>query len=200
METITIELFNFNELTEQAKNNAIREFKNDNTYLDYDWYSSVFDDCKTMLEFIGFTDADIRFSGFWSQGDGASFTGNYQYSKGSVKKLIEYAPNENALIKAAKQLQEIQRKHFYKISGKIGRTSNFYSHENTVSFSVDYDSVNTLQSVSVIESDITEIVRRISQEIYSKLEKEYDYLMSDSTIIEHITLNDYRFTIDGEIY
>jgi hypothetical protein len=200
MQAITIELFNFNELSDDAKNKAIEKFKNDTYYLDYDWWYSTCDDIKTMLEFIGFTDANIQFSGFCSQGDGASFTGNYEYAKGGVKKLIEYAPNETVFIGAAKQLQELQRKYFYKIYGKVERISNYYVHENTIAFSLDYHSVNTLQSVSEIEKEITEIVRTISQEIYSKLENEYEYLMSDEAIVDYILGNEYKFTIDGEIY
>ena len=44
--------------------------------LDYEWWDSDYDHWKDKLSDLGFTDADIKFSGFCCQGDGASFTAN----------------------------------------------------------------------------------------------------------------------------
>jgi len=41
---------------------------------DHDWWDHTYDTWKSALAQIGFDNADISFSGFWSQGDGASFT------------------------------------------------------------------------------------------------------------------------------
>ena len=38
------------------------------------WFEYVYDKWNNALKQIGFTDPNIAFSGFWSQGDGASFT------------------------------------------------------------------------------------------------------------------------------
>ena len=78
--------------------------------------------------------------------------------------------------------------------------SQHKKHENTITFNVDYSSIDTLQSVVDIEQQITEIVRMVSKRIYSMLEKEYAYLMSDEAITEHIGCNDYLFNDDGTIY
>jgi hypothetical protein len=47
----------------------------------FDWYEFSIDDWTTALEQVGFTDAKINFSGFWSQGDGASFTSGLDIEK-----------------------------------------------------------------------------------------------------------------------
>ena len=39
-----------------------------------DWYEPIIEDIKAELEEFGISEPDIQFSGFWSQGDGASFT------------------------------------------------------------------------------------------------------------------------------
>lgn len=44
--------------------------------LDYNWWD-ITDEWKTEIEEMGFQNVDIAFSGFYSQGDGASFTGNH---------------------------------------------------------------------------------------------------------------------------
>ena len=41
---------------------------------DHDWYDYTYEMWKSALAQVGFDNADISFSGFWSQGDGASFT------------------------------------------------------------------------------------------------------------------------------
>lgn len=41
---------------------------------DHDWWEFIYGEWKNALELIGFSDAEISFRGFWSQGDGASFT------------------------------------------------------------------------------------------------------------------------------
>ena len=48
---------------------------------DFNWYSDVLDIWKDALAQIGFEDAEISFSGFWSQGDGASFTATVDLDK-----------------------------------------------------------------------------------------------------------------------
>lgn len=45
------------------------------------WWENVYELWKAMLKSIGFQSPDIRFSGFWSQGDGASFTANVDTEK-----------------------------------------------------------------------------------------------------------------------
>ena len=47
--------------------------------LDYEWWDSDYDHWKEKLAALGFTDADIKFRGFYSQGDGASFTAGVSY-------------------------------------------------------------------------------------------------------------------------
>lgn len=42
--------------------------------VDHEWWEFTYDDYKEKLENIGFEDPDFSFSGFSSQGDGASFT------------------------------------------------------------------------------------------------------------------------------
>jgi len=44
---------------------------------DHEWWDCLIHDCKEFLKAVGFSDPDVRFSGFWSQGDGASWTGGW---------------------------------------------------------------------------------------------------------------------------
>lgn len=53
---------------------------------DHDWWDSVYEIWQSALAQLGFEDAKISFSGFWSQGDGASFT----CASVDVRKLITF--------------------------------------------------------------------------------------------------------------
>jgi hypothetical protein len=48
---------------------------------DHDWCSYVLELWEQALDQIGFEDAKIAFRGFWSQGDGASFTASVDLHK-----------------------------------------------------------------------------------------------------------------------
>lgn len=192
MRTIETQVYKFDELTEEAQEKAIEKLWDIN--IDYGWDECTLDEFKEALDLIGVYNADISYSGFSSQGDGLSFSGNYKYIKGGKEKMKTefpwiYEKIESDLI----ALQKLQKKYFYRINGNIVRTSHYYYHENTVKFSqgfyFDYD----------IEDELTEIFRSIMQSFYSLLEKNYDYLTSKEAIMETIKVNGYEFTEEGEM-
>jgi len=196
-----IELFSFNELSEDAKENAREKWREFGVA--YEWYDSVYDCFIEVCSILGF-DVDyknIYFSGFCSQGDGASFTGSYSYSKGSLEKIRKHAPMDKELHDIAKTLQELQRKNFYQLSSTIDRSSSNYCHEHTIYCgNVDRDSHNYQQASEDSCDTLTQCARSLCQWLYCKLESEYDYLMSEEYIDE--SLNDplYEFNIDGSLY
>lgn len=67
--------FKFDQLDDHAKEKA-REWMRQGHYEDPDtwWADHIIDEWKEELDKMGFPDADISWSGFSSQGDGASFT------------------------------------------------------------------------------------------------------------------------------
>lgn len=75
MRTIELKAYEFKELSDEAKEKVLERYRNWNVDDAY-WYEPTTDYWKEKLEEIGFSDAEIQFSGFWSQGDGACFNGN----------------------------------------------------------------------------------------------------------------------------
>lgn len=61
----------FAQLSSRAKDHARSEY---NGVLDNHWSEIILDEWKAELEDMGFGRVDINFTGFYSQGDGASFT------------------------------------------------------------------------------------------------------------------------------
>ena len=72
-EQITITVYKYDELQGDAKDNARAKLTEWAT--DHEWWDGVYDIAKEDGAKRGFEIDDIRFSGFWSQGDGASWTG-----------------------------------------------------------------------------------------------------------------------------
>ena len=196
MKTITqqIDIYTFDELSDKAKDRVKQwadtfEFSAESTIYDF----------KTIAKIIGFYDIDTRYSGFWSQGDGASFTGRYKYAKGAAKLIREYAPLDVELHRIVDGLQSIQRNNFYRLRAILtpGANSNHYSHENTISFEL-YDYDNEYKHISQ-EDDFKEVCRDLMRWLYSALESNYAWCNSDEYISEHCDSNEYQFDINGGV-
>lgn len=148
--------------------------------VDHDWWEYTYEDMKNILGILGFDYVEISFSGFSSQGDGASFTGYFKPAKKSelkhrVKVLHkDYAPDFPVFGFEQMEFSEEELED----SLKIERIDSRYSHENTV---------------TTDNEDLKEFVRNFSHYIYRQLEREYDYLTSDEAVRETIEANEYEF-------
>ena len=184
----TIKLYKFDELSDEAKREAMDWYREIN--LDYEWYDNIYDYAKQCGEIIGIDIDKIHFSGFSFQGDGACFTGSYSYAKKSVKAIMKYAPQDKELHTIALELQREQRKHFYNLSARMDHRG-FYYHSGCMMTDVYKDGLD-------YDNDtIVEQLRYFADWIYSRLEEEYDFLNSDEQIAENIRDNEYEFLEDG---
>jgi len=151
---------------------------------------------------------DICWSGFWSQGDGASIEGEWNLE--DVKDVVECVksnfPQDEELNKMAENFAEtidgltvefvsIKRMYFTR-----------YCHENTLGvenyqLKDEYD-----EEYEAYEEDakrdaeyILDIMKELSGWLYARLEKSYDYQDSDEAIMETLIANEYEFDEDGNI-
>lgn len=199
MRVITTEtkVYSFEELPEESREMAIENYHDINT--DYDWYDSTVEYWQEKLESIGFENAKIQFSGFWSQGDGASFTCDVDFLN-LLPTYIDYVLEPNS--KQARRLIALAETGYFDGAWKIERNDSRYSHENSVACSDECHWLDCLVNDEIydIEQNITEIARIYMKEIYSDLEKEYEYLTSEEMIKETLIVNEYEFTEDGKIF
>lgn len=190
-ETIVKTYYTFDELDDDAKEKA-REWYREGA-LDYDWYDYIHEDAKEIAGLFGLEIDKIYFSGFSSQGDGACFIGSYSYRKGSVKAVREYAPNDEALHSIVARLAAVQKKHFYGLSAVISCNSWYY-HEKSMTIDVYGDDGNAIVSD---DNEVIEAIEDFASWIYSRLEGEYDYLLSDECVDDMIRANEYEFGEKG---
>lgn len=209
MKTIQLELFTFDELSDDAKAKAIESERN-NDCLDYYWYTNETEHFKDCLALIGFTNVEISFSGFYSQGDGASFTADYDSSlinldelKRNDTRLFDLMARNDSIFGASGLTSD------NRITAIVKRISHHYSHENTVT--VDDIEINgcgwgddECDKINIAYNDLEKYLTSLKNDlchiIYSSLEAEYEYQTSDEYIAELLTINDYYFLADGTFY
>jgi len=171
--------------------------KHSDINVNYDgWYDFTIENFCERVEKIGFdvTTEEIQFSGFYSQGDGASFEGSVDILKylKATKQLTAYRP----LVKAINEgnVENIV---------SIARDSCQYSHENTCSV----DDIGVYEYISPkvenlridLECKLEEKRKDLSIELYRDLEKTYNYLCSEEAIVETLVANEYEFDESGDI-
>lgn len=165
-----------------------------------DWWDFVCDDCIEKLESLGYENTDIRFSGFYSQGDGASFTGTV-----NVLEWIRVNDKEEKY----KRISKLINNGVIDINNdKIVRDRwNNYVHENTTTlyFDTNYQygvckNYNNIEEfLKDLEHDIYKHHVDLNKEIYRSLEEAHDYLQSDQSVCDTLEVNEYEFDEQGNI-
>lgn len=167
MKTIskTYDVYTFDELSQAAKEKAINDYIEQGGLYD-DWHEHIINDYTEQLESMGFTNVDIQYTGFWSQGDGASFTATI------------YPENLETFLKH----HQLENKYSSLLNSgtvKIVRDKWHYVHENTTSAEWHGD------ESSVVENFLAYVstwMRELNIEIYRALQSEYEYATNLETI------------------
>ncbi len=208
-QVIATTVYHLNELPERAKDRARSWYRKGG--FDHDWYDADYEDFQRIAEILGIRlnirtvrlvggrtreDPCIWFSGFWSQGDGASWTGSYAYRKSAAADLRAYAPQHQTLHRIAARLQEAQRQNFYQLSAKVTHRGN-YCHAYSMDIAVTRDSPSSQEIAGDAEAIIVDALRDLANWLYRQLEQEYDYLTSDEAVDETLIANGYTFTEEG---
>lgn len=203
MRTMTIEktLYRFDELDDDAKEKARDALRDIN--VDFDWYEYVFDDAKRCGALLGIDVDRIYFSGFWSQGDGACFEGEYRYRKGWRKALRGEIGGDDlqTLERIGDDLQAVQKRAFYGVTASTIQRGR-YMHEQCMSVSVNAETPagdDICEGFESLEEDMTEALRDFACWIYRALEREYEYQTSDEAIETTIEANEYEFDEFGHL-
>lgn len=200
-EQIQITLFSFDELSEESQQRVIEGFREG--YEPEPHYDVIYEDFALRLseDYGGELDTEeITWSGFWSQGDGASFICDFDTEV--LLPILKEELNEEQVA----LLEEIDAE----IDCASIRTGYQYSHENTVRGKVSiyygdayYDRMVEINEIhGILENKLTEIIREESRNLYRELERFYDQEMEDERMVEEIKecYSEYCFREDGTIH
>lgn len=194
----------FEDLSNEAKETARRKLRECEHYPYDDWWDSVYEDAKRMGALIGIEIDEINFSGFCSQGDGASFIGRYKHKSDGLEKITEECGGKDAtLIRIASELTLMQTtfalQHGFTFEVSIHRTDYRYSHSNTMQTGWedgDEPYASIPDECAEMDLKVQASLRSFADWIYKQLEAENDYLLSDECVDQHLA--DLSFDEDGE--
>lgn len=205
MRIIETKVYKYEELSDSAQEKARDWYRQDG--LGYNWWEFCYEDFARVAEILGIDlsqkavplmngkcryEPEIYFTGFYHQGSGSSFVGTYGYAKGAVAKIKEYAPKEEELHRIAQALQDLQRKHFYRLEANVSSRKDYM-----ISVEV-YDREDPYKDVGYAESDLADLMSYFNDWIFKRLQDEYEYLTSDEQVAESIIANEYEFDEDGK--
>lgn len=175
MNTVTINIYKFNELSEDAKKNAVNRLSDIN--VSHEWWDGIYEDAKNIgLSITGF-DLDRN----------RHATGIFERDLTNVADLIIENHGEDCdTYKLAKQFLTDRDELVAKYSD--GVDTSVVSEENEYDFDNECDDLEE------------EFKRAILEEYACMLQNEYEYQTEDEAIIETIESNDYDFTEDGKLY
>ena len=138
----------------------------------------------------------IWWTGFWNQGDGASFSGRYSYARGSARAIRAHAPQDAELHRIADELQAVQRRNFHQLHASISQSGR-YCHEYTMAIEVERDSPTWQPPTDGAEDAVIEALRDLARWLYRQLRSEYEHQTSDEAVDENLAINELTFTADG---
>lgn len=194
-EQIRITVYTYDELDVEAQERARQWFSEVTT--DYDWWDAVYDDFFRICAILGITEVKPGFTGFWSQGDGACFSGRWAYAEGAPEAIREYAPLDTVLHGIADRLDALQQTCETFLAATI-RTQGMYCHEGTMYVSDLSVMDGWSEPAGDAEEAVLEAMRDLARRLYDTLECEYEYLHSDEVLAEGIIANEYTFTAAGK--
>lgn len=187
MQTITVDLFKFDELSDEAKKVAIEWFRGivneDMSLLGFT------DDCERQAAEAGFDNAKVRYSLGYSQGDGVSFKAEID-----VKKFLKLA---NSTL-SDKKIEIIASHCEYVCKGNEGR----YAFANKSDIDLWLDSNKSKPNIEALVAKTMTLIEDTYMDLCHEFEKQgyadIDYQNSDESITETIEANEYDFTANGK--
>lgn len=208
MKTITLQLYRFDELDKGAKEKALTVYRYLN--VDFDWWDFLYDDFIALCSYMGISviKDKIKFSGFYSQGDGSGFSANVDIPQliTAIKNQSwkDYAPEQEfpfklpdidrrilPLLAKAVLPNEPQIISSYRYYGVVVDLGVYVINEN----GREHD--NIFEELDKLEAWLRTVAELLNRHLYANLEKQYEFLISDTAVQDCILANGYLFTADG---
>jgi len=192
MQTVTTNVYSFNELSKESQKIAIEKERQYN----YEHGEPLFffdEYCNERAKGLDFYDCKFQWSISYCQGDGLSFSGRIDAND----LILKCFPNIKKSV-----LNVLCNNITIEIKGNTGHYT--YAAKSDVDLWMDNYSRNEYNNIQIIVDELKEYLEDIYIDLCNELEKEaYSWIESeneDASIIERIEANNYKFTEDGKIF
>lgn len=195
--------YTYQRLPKEAKEKVLNRWRD--SQCDYEWWDFVYEDAKRMGALMGIKVNDILFTGFWSQGDGACFTGRYACQPDAVEAVTrECGGQDKELIRIATELTRLQVELKLRWGATFEcaiRTEGLHSHSGAL-YLRDWGTeelTGNMEAADMVApyETFTQLLRDFADWIYAQLEAEHEHLTSDEAVIESIENSGLRFDAEG---
>lgn len=205
MKVIKTTVYTIDELSSAAKQEA-RQWWIDNLNA-MDYADSVYEGANEIAKLMGIEisqnrgQLDIYWSGFSSQGDGASFKGYFQSKADNQEDVKGWAPLDETLRSIAADMDMVYDLGNGQTCGKV-TTRGPYSHSGTMVFDFHTDYTDQVSEADQQEAEklAESAMRRFADWIYRQLEESYNDACSDEQVDDVLRSNEYTFTSAGRRY
>ena len=201
MRIIETRVYTFDELNDAAKQRA-REWYRSSGEGDNFWSECVIDGAKAFGTHMGFAIANIYWSGFCSQGDGACFIGAWAAANVNARELDADAPPDEALHAICAALADAAARcptaHL-----SITQTGR-YSHSGSMKFDGEFESEFDGDPALIIaareaQGAAEQAARDFADWIYNRLSEAYDWQNADEQVDVGIIAHELEFTAAGRV-
>lgn len=173
-----------------------------------DWHEPMIESIVEDLEELGFFQVEVAYSGFWSQGDGASFTGKFRYDSREKIVVSDYnlfkddLPSLMSVLSNISTLDAYVEEHSDEdhvfFDGCIDRYKHgHYVHEKTTGLispmchNMVMNQFNSDREVDDWVEQFNSVLVSLNLKIYQLLEAEYNDLTSDEAVFNTLQINDF---------
>lgn len=165
--------------------------------LDYDWYkwteANFIEDCANQ----GVRVDSIGFSGFYSQGDGAAFTGQvyvYEWMEQKGQHITHPAAylackDDGSYVRLETVRSNNMQASLEQWVNQTAPSGIFAGLEQEAWEELVDEQINDLS----IEDEVLSFCKELAEELYTDLRDEYEHLTSEETFIEHCEANEVTF-------
>jgi hypothetical protein len=166
----TIKIYQFHELTDEAKQKALEQFYDIN--VDHSWWDFTYEDAENVGMKLTAFDLD--------------------------RSTIDGEPTIGAL-ESIEAILENHGKgcDTHTLAGEWKQTFQNAYHALDLLYAIDCPAPDVEEFIKESEEEYFHLLK---DKYLSILQKEYEYLTSEEAIIETIEANEYEFTEDGELY
>ena len=198
MRTVEVNVFEFEELDDNAKEKA-REWWRDGGAAPW-WDEATLEDFKNVCDALGIEIGTQGANGpnhpaiyydLNCNEYGASFDGTWTYKADAEKAVAEYAPKDTVLRRIAKGLATVGAKHKDMPPIRIGTEPSWTRHAMCL-HQDDADSIADFNPEEVME-----YINLLCVWLRDQLDEAAEYWDSDEAIDETIIGNEYEFTVTG---
>jgi len=190
MREIKVNLYTINELSKEAKEQAIEKERNS----DREVLFFFKEDCEIQLKEKFWNDAWVQYSLSHCQGDGLNFKG-----KLDLEKFLDSVYS----VKLPKWKKRALNEYIYSVHTNGNTGHHTYAHKNQIDYYTNYDTNKEYKNIDKLWQNVLTEIEKYYMSICQQLEKqgydEIEYQNSDEAIIENFEANEIEFLENGSI-